>query len=53
MPKAVGSSNPCGLFVSLCRNRLWQHITHEDEDNARAKLKMLDYGEEVHVLRSQ
>jgi len=41
----VGKQNPCGLFVSLYRQKLWHHITHEQEDNARAKLKMLDYGE--------
>lgn len=42
---AIGLSNPCGLFVSLCRHRLWAYITQEEEDAARVKLKWLDYGE--------
>lgn len=41
----AGKRNPCGLFVSIYRQKLWHHITHEQEDSARAKLKMLDFGE--------
>lgn len=47
---AVASSNSCGLFVSLCHNRLWGYATHQEEDTARAKLKMLDYGEGPRLL---
>ena len=47
---AVASSNPGGLFVSLCRRGLWEYITHQEEDTARAKLKKLDYREESRLL---
>ena len=43
---AVGKQNHCGLFAAIYRQKLWRHITHEQEDHARAKLKMLDFGEE-------
>jgi hypothetical protein len=46
---AVGKQNPCGLFVSLFRKKLWHYITQEQEDHARAKLKKLDFGEDSHV----
>ena len=49
---AEGKHNPCGLFVSLYRRKLWHHITQEQEDRARVKLKILDYGEEPLVSRS-
>lgn len=42
----VGKQNPCGLFATLYRRKLWRHITQADEDAARATLKRLDYGEE-------
>jgi hypothetical protein len=50
---AVASSNPCGLFVSLCRRRLWEHITQQEEDTACGKLKMLDYGEGSGSVRTE
>jgi hypothetical protein len=42
----AGKENPCGLFVSLYRRKLWHYVTHAQEDHARTKLKMLDFGEE-------
>lgn len=42
----VGKQNPCGLFVALYRRRLWHHINQEQEDRARVKLKMLDFGQD-------
>ena len=42
----AGRQNPCGLFVVLYSRRLWHHITQGQEDRARAKLKMLDFGED-------
>jgi len=44
-----GKHNPCGLFVAICRKKLWSYITHEQEDTARAKLKRLDFGEETRL----
>jgi len=46
---AVGKQNPCGLFAAIYRQKLWRHITHDQEDIARAKLKRLDFGEESHL----
>lgn len=46
---AVGKQNPCGLFAVIYRQKLWRHITHQQEDIARAKLKRLDFGEESHL----
>jgi hypothetical protein len=43
---SVGTGNPCGLFAAIYRKTLWCHITHEQEDAARVKLKRLDFGEE-------
>lgn len=48
---AVGKRNPCGLFTSVWRRRLWHHITQADEDIARATLKMLDFGEGAWLAR--
>lgn len=42
-----GKQNPCGLFAALLKRRLWPYITQSDEDTARAKLKLLDFGESV------
>ncbi len=42
----VGTSNPCGFFAAIYRKKLWCHISHEQEDTARVKLKRLDFGEE-------
>jgi hypothetical protein len=46
---SAGKQNPCGLFVSMYQRKLWHHITQEQEDHARAKLKKLDFGEESHL----
>ena len=43
---SLGKQNPCGLFVTIFRRGLWDHITNEQEDLARTKLKWLDFGEE-------
>lgn len=42
---ASGTQNPCGFFVTIVKRRLWHHITNQQEDMARRKLKTLDYGE--------
>lgn len=39
--RAVATRNPCGLFVTIVRRGLWQHISLSDEDAARAKLRRL------------
>ena len=41
----VATSNPCGMFAHMVKHKLWHHITNNQEDTARRKLKMLDYGE--------
>jgi hypothetical protein len=38
----VGTRNPCGLFATLVRRRLWRFISQEDEDRARNSLRKLD-----------
>jgi hypothetical protein len=40
----VAERNNCGLFFSIIRNGWWHHISQEDEDHARAKLRSLDDG---------
>lgn len=40
--RAVATHNPCGLFATVVRQRLWHHITQRDEDAARARLKAVD-----------
>ncbi len=42
----AGNLNPCGFFVAMYRRGLWHHITQEQEDLARVKLKRLDFGED-------
>ena len=37
--RAVGTTNPCGMFVRLVRSGLWSHLTGRDEDAANARLK--------------
>ncbi|MBV8457221.1 MAG: hypothetical protein JO122_11470 [Acetobacteraceae bacterium] len=37
--RAIGTTNPCGLFVRLVRGRLWAFLTGADEDAANARLK--------------
>ena len=36
---ALGTVNPCGLFMYLVRGRLWRYLTQADEDRAHARLK--------------
>jgi hypothetical protein len=40
-----GTSNPPGLFNWLIRLHKWEHITCEDEDQARRILKRIDFGD--------
>ncbi|HSW64781.1 MAG TPA: hypothetical protein VLH56_15955 [Dissulfurispiraceae bacterium] len=42
----AGQRNPCGFFAAMYRRGLWHHITQEQEDLARVKLKRLDFGED-------
>lgn len=39
--QSVGKTNPCGLFVTLIRERLWSYISQAEEDRAWSKLKRL------------
>jgi len=39
---AEGTTNPCGLFVYLVKNRRFDAITLRDEDRARLMLKMFE-----------
>lgn len=39
--KATGTRNPCGLFATLVRRKLWHFATQDDEDAAVAQLKRL------------
>lgn len=39
--RAVGTRNPCGLFVAIVRRGLWQHISLDNEDAAKARLRGL------------
>jgi len=39
--KAVGTRNPCGLFIALVRRRQWHFITQADEESARGRLRKL------------
>lgn len=34
--------NPCGLFFSVIRAGWWHHISQDDEDRARSRLRRLD-----------
>lgn len=40
--RVIGTQNPCGLFATLVRKRLWTYITQDDEDAAIGALKQLD-----------
>jgi hypothetical protein len=42
--RAIGTRNPCGLFVRLVRCGLWSFLTQDDEDVARLRLKRHLYG---------
>ncbi len=37
--KAIGTRNPCGLFATLVRRKLWHYATLDDEDAARRRLQ--------------
>ena len=41
----VALSNPCGLFVLLCHDRLWGYAAGREQDTARAKRTILGCGE--------
>lgn len=43
---ASGTQNPCGFFATMVKRHLWHHITHEQEDIARIKLKNYDFGDD-------
>jgi hypothetical protein len=40
----IGTTNPPGLFAHLIRHKLWHHVTQEDEDLARRRLRDHLYG---------
>ncbi len=40
--RSVGLRNPCGLFMTLIRRRLWAFITQADEEAARRRLRAFD-----------
>ena len=42
--RAIGTKNPCGLFVRLVRGGLWSFATQDDEDAARIRLRQHLYG---------
>jgi hypothetical protein len=42
--RAIGTRNPCGLFVRLVRCGLWSFLTQDDEDAANDRLKRHLYG---------
>ncbi len=40
--KTYGTTNPCGLFVWLVKQRRWSYLTLKDEDDARHAIRSLD-----------
>ena len=38
----VASRNPCGLFATVVRRKLWGYLSQADEDQARALLRSAD-----------
>jgi hypothetical protein len=42
--RAVGEASPCGLFMYIVRNQLWQYITQDQEEAARQRLMQHCYG---------
>lgn len=40
--KTYGTTNPCGLFVWLVKQRRWSYLTLQDEDDARHAIRSLD-----------
>jgi len=53
----IGSRNPCGLFASLVRRRLWHFATQADEDVAQQRIRQhlhgADYRQSGKTLRSK
>jgi hypothetical protein len=41
---AIGKANPPGLFSWLIRGACWRYVTEADEDAARRRLKLHDFG---------
>lgn len=37
--RVIGTKNPCGLFVRIVRGKLWDFITHDDEEAANRRLR--------------
>lgn len=35
----VANHNPCGFFATLVRRRLWHHVSQEEEERARSRLR--------------
>jgi hypothetical protein len=42
--RAVGTTNPAGLFAQVVRRGLWKYLTQADEDRAGARLKAWERG---------
>jgi len=42
--RVVGTKSPCGLFVRFVRAKLWDYLTHDDEDAANQRLKRHFHG---------
>ena len=42
--RAIGTRNPCGLFVRLVRSGLWSFLTQDDEGAANVRLRHYLYG---------
>ncbi len=40
--KTYGTTNPCGMFVWLVKQRRWNHLTLRDEDGARHVIRSLE-----------
>lgn len=40
----LGTRNPCGLFAALVQRQLWHYVTQRDEEAARRRLQVYDYG---------
>ena len=43
--RVIGTRNPCGLFASLLRKKLWHFATDSDEDAAQRRLKQHRFGD--------
>jgi hypothetical protein len=40
--KTYGTTNPCGMFVWLVKQRRWNYLTLQDEDDARHAIRSLE-----------